>query len=212
MSLTFGTRRQLVVFGVALAVFVTIFVRWRSAPDASGVKSNGQIASARTGSGGVDADRAASNPRPKPLQRTPSVDDISTVDVRDFDPLAPRSSGAPPRNIFDLRAPTPIPPPTPTPAPPPPPPPGSGGFIGPMPPPPPTPTPLPPTITFKFIGTFGPKDRPFAVLINGDQLINARVGDVVFEQFIVRRIGYESVDIGFSGRDPKDTRRLAIAP
>jgi hypothetical protein len=81
-----------------------------------------------------------------------------------------------------------------------------------VPPPPPTPTPLPPAITFKFIGTFGPKDHPIAVLLLGDQIVNARVGDVVFDQFIVRRIGYESLDVGFVGRDPADTRRLAIAP
>lgn len=206
-----GTRRQLVFFVVALAVFVAIFIRWRSAPSTPSARPAAQTASTRPGSDGLDADRPVSSPRPKPPQKTPSIDDISAVDARDLDPLAPRTGG-PPRNIFDLRAPTPIPPPTPTPAPPPPPAPGSGGFIGPMPPPPPTPTPLPPTIPFKFIGTFGPKDRPFAVLVNGDQILNARAGDVVFDQFILRRVGYESIDIGFVGRAPSDTRRLAIAP
>jgi hypothetical protein len=71
---------------------------------------------------------------------------------------------------------------------------------------------MPPPINFKFIGTFGPKDHPLAVLILNDQLVNARAGDVVFEQFILRRIGFESVDIGFVGRDPADVRRIPIAP
>jgi len=96
--------------------------------------------------------------------------------------------------------PTPIPPPTPTPTPTP----------TPIPPPLPTPTPLPPEINFKFIGTFGPRDRPIAVLIMGDQLLNARAGDVVFDRFILRNIGYESVDVGFVGYPPSSTRRLGI--
>jgi hypothetical protein len=29
--------------------------------------------------------------------------------------------------------------------------------------------------------------------------VNARAGDTVFEQFILRRVGYESIDVGFVG-------------
>jgi hypothetical protein len=84
--------------------------------------------------------------------------------------------------------------------------------VGPLPPPAPTPTPAPPAIPFKFIGTFGPKERPFAVLVLGDQIVNARAGDVVFDAFLLRRVGYESVDVGFVGFAPTETRRLGIAP
>jgi hypothetical protein len=71
---------------------------------------------------------------------------------------------------------------------------------------------VPPEIQFRFIGSFGPKDRPIAVLALGDELVNARVGDVVFQRFILRRVGYESIDVGFVGYSPAETRRLAIAP
>ena len=119
------------------------------------------------------------------------------------------------RDLFDFRPPTPVPPPTPPPAPTPLPVCGSPSYVGPCPatpPPPPTPTPTPPEITFRFIGSFGPKDRPIAVLVQGDQLINARAGDVVFERFQVVRVNYESVDIGFVPRPWawKETRRLGI--
>lgn len=131
----------------------------------------------------------------------------------DFDPPRSRADGAPPRNIFDPKPPTPIPPPTPTPGPPPPPVPGSFVFVGPLPPPPPTPTPVPPEVSFKFIGTFGPKDRPVAVLVQGDQIVNARAGEVVFDRFQIRRVGYESIEVGFVGyHNPAETKRVAITP
>jgi hypothetical protein len=69
---------------------------------------------------------------------------------------------------------------------------------------------VPPDINFKFIGTFGPRDHPIAVLLMGDQLLNAHKGDVVFDRFILRNIGYESVDVGFVGYPPAATRRLGI--
>ncbi|MBC8647213.1 MAG: hypothetical protein H7X85_08630, partial [Thermoanaerobaculia bacterium] len=100
----------------------------------------------------------------------------------------------------------------PTPPPPPPPDPGEPEFVGPLPPPPPPPTPAPPDIAFKFIGSFGPRERPIAVLVLGDQVLNARTGDVVFDRFIVRKVGYESVDVGFVGFAPAETRRLGITP
>jgi len=114
------------------------------------------------------------------------------------------------RDLFDLREPTKRPPPTPTPAPPPPPAPGDPRFVGPLPPPPPTPTPAPPPIPFKFIGSFGPRDRPIAVLAAGDRIVNARAGDVVFERFVLRKVGYESIDVGFVGFAESESRRLGI--
>jgi hypothetical protein len=131
------------------------------------------------------------------------------------DDLDPRPSGRAAgagRDLFDFRPPTERPLPTPTPPPPPPPAPGDAGFVGPLPPPPPPPTPAPPDIGFRFIGSFGPRERPIAVLVLGDQVVNARAGDVVFDQFIVRKVGYESIDIGFVGFSPSETRRLGITP
>jgi hypothetical protein len=79
-----------------------------------------------------------------------------------------------------------------------------------LPPPPPTPTPAPPPISFKFIGSFGPRDRPIAVLAAGDSIVNARAGDTVFEHFVLRRVGYESIDVGFIGFPQTESRRVGI--
>ena len=54
--------------------------------------------------------------------------------------------------------------------------PGDVASSGRLPPPPPTPTPRPPEITFKFIGTFGPKEHPIAVDPAGRPGLNVRDG------------------------------------
>jgi hypothetical protein len=211
MKPAIGTKRQLLWLALALVALAGVFIRWRSAPSEP-VSAGPAAVTGTRGVEGAEGDRPAAKPRGRAGEKTATADDVPIVRPQDLEPVKPRAATAPLRNIFDQRAPTPVPPPPPTPAPPPPPAPGAAQFVGPVPPPPPTPTPLPPAITFKFIGTFGPKDHPIAVLLLGDQIVNARVGDVVFDQFIVRRIGYESLDVGFVGRDPADTRRLAIAP
>ena len=71
---------------------------------------------------------------------------------------------------------------------------------------------MPPNIAFQLIGIFGPKDQPIAVLRTGDQITNARKGDVVFGQFTIQNVGYESIDVGFVGFPPYETRRLPITP
>ncbi len=211
----FGTRGQLLAFLAALAVLLAIFVRWRSAPPAPAAGARATQATRRTGSA-PDADDGASSapgPRRGNEKKPASAQDVPFVSKDLLDPPRTRGQGDGARNIFDLRPPTPIPPPTPTPGLPPPPPAGSQAFVGPLPPPTPTPTPAPPEINFKFIGTFGPKDRPVAVLVLGDQVVNARAGDVVFDRYVVRRVGYESVDVGFKDYFiPSETRRIGITP
>ena len=211
MSFSFGSRKQLI--GLALSVaFLVGVVRWRSAPSAPGTPTPAARATGKAaGPGAADEDRPTSRARARDTKAA-TADDVQIITTKDLDPQRGRRDAQSSRNLFDLRAPTPIPPPPPTPAPPPPPAPGSAAFVGPLPPPPPTPTPAPPEIPFKFIGTFGPKDRPFAVLVQGDQIVNARNGEVVFDRFIVRRVGYESVDVGFVGFPPSQTRRIGIAP
>jgi len=49
------------------------------------------------------------------------------------------------------------------------------------------------------------------VLVSGDQVVNARSGDVVFARFILRKVGYESIDVGFVGFAPTETRRVGIS-
>jgi hypothetical protein len=42
--------------------------------------------------------------------------------------------------------------------------------------------------------------------------LNARKDDVVFDRFVLRNIGYESVDVGFVGYPASVTKRLGITP
>ncbi|HKA35715.1 MAG TPA: hypothetical protein VKH43_02795 [Thermoanaerobaculia bacterium] len=212
-----STRRQLYLLA-GLAVLLILAVVKMGGRGSSGVParaaSSSSPASARSSpAGGVEEDRPAA-PRRAPRasrEKTPTAEDVPFLTKDMLNPPRPRTGEAG-RNIFDPRQPTPTPAPTPTPLPPPPPGPGSALFVGPLPPPGPTPTPVPPAISFKFIGTFGPKDQPIAVLLQGDQLLNARAGDVVFGRFILRNIGYESVDIGYIGYPPAVIQKLGITP
>jgi hypothetical protein len=207
-----GTRRQIYLLTVLGALLILAVVRWGGKGSGS-AGASAPRPSARTDSPGVEEDRSGARGRARARQeKKVAAEDVPFVSVGDLEPPRGRRPGDLGRNIFDVREPTKPPPPTPTPAPPPPPAPGSALFIGPMPPPPPTPTPVPPEVSFKFIGTFGPKDHPIAVLLAGDQLLNARAGDVVFDRFILRSIGYESVEIGFVGYPPAATKRLGITP
>ncbi len=205
---TSSTRRQLYLLAALATVLILAVVRWGG----KGAASAPAPASAPAVSGSPEQDRPAARARPRASkEKNISPEDVPIVTLQDLEPPRARGGDRADRNIFDPRLPTATPRPTPTPPPPPPPAPGSAAFIGPLPPPGPTATPVPPEVAFKFIGSFGPKDRPVAVLIAGDQLVNARAGDVVFDRFIVRNIGYESVDIGFVGYPPSVTKRLGMA-
>jgi hypothetical protein len=204
-----ATRRQLYVLAALTVVLILAVVKWGG--QGSGGAPGPAPSRVASAAGPEDERAAAARPRPRSgREKVVAPEDVPFVSVEDLKPPRERRAGDDGRNIFDLRVPTLPPPPTPTPAPPPPPAPGSTAFVGPLPPPLPTPTPVPPEINFKFIGTFGPRDHPIAVLLMGDQLLNAHVGDVVFDRFILRNIGYESVDVGFVGYPPSATRRLGI--
>ncbi|HKF44859.1 MAG TPA: hypothetical protein VKG01_17300 [Thermoanaerobaculia bacterium] len=210
-----STRSQLYLLGALAVVLVLAVVKWgnRGGGDAT-ARSGPASASSATGSPAASAedDRPVARPRARASrEKKTAPEDVPFLSKDMLNPPRPRA-GETGRNIFDPRQPSPTPPPTPTPPPPPPPAPGSALFIGPLPPPGPTPTPVPPEVSFKFIGTFGPREAPIAVLLQGDQLLNARAGDVVFNRFILRNIGYESVEIGYVGYPQSVTKRLGITP
>jgi hypothetical protein len=192
-----GTRRQAILFGILALLLVFFVVRWRG-------KERPAEAPAPTA---VPASEGTGFRAPRsrnPRARTPAPEEIPLLTERDLEPR-PRAGGADTgRNLFDFREPTPTPPPVPTPAPTIPP------LFGPPGPPPPTPTPTPPEPPFRLIGIFGPKEAPIAVLHHGNDLINAREGDVVQKEWIIRKIGYESIDVGFVHFAPTETRRLPI--
>lgn len=192
-----GTRRQAILFG-GLAVLLLFFVvRW-SAREKPAESPTAPVVPS------VDEPEAR-GARVRRRAATPAPGEIPPLTRELLNP--PRSAGAvsTERNLFDPREPTKPPPPPPTPAPTVPP------MVGPLPPPPPPPTPAPPEPPFKLIGIFGSKDRPIAALQVGDEVINAREGDVVLRAWVVRKVGYESVDIGFVGY-PAESRRLGITP
>ncbi|MGH9399908.1 MAG: hypothetical protein ACRD00_06040 [Thermoanaerobaculia bacterium] len=212
-----GTRAQAITL-VVLALALALFLARRSTggggePRLPAAAASGAEAAFAEETGAGPAGRGGKRARVKEV----SPEEVPAIRPQDVE--ARRASGVVPagRDLFDFRAPTPVPPPTPRPVSTPMPVCGDPSYVGPCPPPPPpsaTPTPSPPEITFRFIGMFGPKDNPIAVLVQGDQVVSARAGDVVFERFRVVRVNYESVDIGFVPRPWtwKETRRLGIAP
>jgi hypothetical protein len=143
-------------------------------------------------------------PQPKAV----SPDAVPDIDVSAFS-RQPEGSADVTRDLFKFKEP---PPPKPKPLPPPYIGPGDPRFVGPLPPPPPPPPPQPPAIAFQFTGTFGNPKQPVAAIVAGDRLLLVRQGDVVDGKFIIRRVGYESLDVGFVGFPEKEVRRIPITP
>ncbi|HEY0141190.1 MAG TPA: thrombospondin type 3 repeat-containing protein [Thermoanaerobaculia bacterium] len=75
---------------------------------------------------------------------------------------------------------------------------------------PPPPPPVPPRFPYKFIGMFGQKANPIATFARDGEILNARVGDIIDKQFILRGIGIESVEIGFVGFPPDQRQRIPL--
>jgi hypothetical protein len=198
-----GTRKQAILFGSLAVLLLFAVVKWRGRDKTTAAPAPAAVAERR------EAPPARGG---RPRVRTVGPEEIPLLTERDLDPRLRGGGGDPIRDLFDFREPTPTPPPVPTPAPPPPPGPGQPGFVGPLPPPPPTPTPTPPEIPFKLIGIFGPTDRPIAVLQYQNEIINARKDDVILRAFKIQNIGYESIDVGFVGFPPTESRRLGISP
>lgn len=70
--------------------------------------------------------------------------------------------------------------------------------------------PQPPEIPFRCIGAFGPANAPMVALVRDGEVVNVHAGDVIDGKFIVRSIGIESVEIGFTGFPREADRRIAI--
>src|SRR5262249_36853807 len=87
---------------------------------------------------------------------------------------------------------------------------GDPAFIGPRPLPPPPPPPQPPVPNFQVAGIFGSPESPVAALVEGDHLELVRHGDTFRGKFMIRQIGYESVDVGFVGFPREKMTRVAI--
>lgn len=193
-----GTRKQAILFGVLAIVLLFAVVKWsgRDRTPAAPLPASVTVAERR----------AAPVARGGKPRRTVGPDEIPLIGPRDLDPQVRFGGGETGRDLFDFREPTPTPPPVPTPAPTIPP------VFGPPGPPPPPPTPAPPPIHFRLVGIFGPANNPIAAIEYGDQILNAREKDVILRAYIIQKIGYESIDVGFVGFPPTESRRLAISP
>lgn len=64
--------------------------------------------------------------------------------------------------------------------------------------PPPPPKPQPPSITFRYIGNFGPKGQRVVAFDDGKGVFVARVGEVVREQFRVVDVKHNAVVMGYT--------------
>lgn len=78
------------------------------------------------------------------------------------------------------------------------------------PPPPPPRGPNLPRVNVRFLGFFGPEGNPVAVFTDGQEIINARRGDVVGAEFRVDTIGLESVTLKYVRFPDQPPQRLPI--
>lgn len=83
------------------------------------------------------------------------------------------------------------------------------------PPPPPEPPvpvkPPPPPIDFRYVGLFGPKGSRIAVLMDGEEPLLVRVGQVVKKDYRILDIGMEWTDVGYVNPEWSDvTKRLHL--
>ena len=72
------------------------------------------------------------------------------------------------------------------------------------------PKPVPPPVDVVYLGSFGSEKQRLAVFSNGKAIFNVLEGGVLNEKFIVVRIGFESVDVGFVGFPDAPPERLAV--
>ena len=70
--------------------------------------------------------------------------------------------------------------------------------------------PVLPDLEVKFLGSFGTRQRRLAVFSDGAEIINVLEGGVLKDHFVVRHIGFESVDVGFVDYPDEPAIRLAV--
>ena len=210
---------------VAAVVLIAVFAIYTFAsPD-------GNDAGAVIAPRGAVGTTGPKTPRPKPVLAPPGVDPVR-LDLLEAESGSYKSE----RNLFAYKAP---PPPPPIAAPPPPAPPpdqdkdgvpdfrdncvstpnpdqqdvdrdGIGAVCDEPEVPPPPPPPVPPQFMWKFIGMFGRPQSPIATFTREGEIVNARAGEIIEGKFILRRIGIESVEIGYVGFPPDITLRVPL--
>ncbi|ANM28660.1 hypothetical protein ABI59_02075 [Acidobacteria bacterium Mor1] len=64
--------------------------------------------------------------------------------------------------------------------------------------------PVLPTASFKYIGHLGPLESRIAVFEAGDELVLAKAGDTIQQDFVLKEFGFEKVVLGFTDEEFAD--------
>lgn len=67
-----------------------------------------------------------------------------------------------------------------------------------------------PPVDVTYLGNFGPAHKRIAVFSDGQSIYNAQAGETVGGRFLVLRIGYESVDLGYVQHPEAPAQRLRV--
>ena len=80
--------------------------------------------------------------------------------------------------------------------------------------PPPPPKPKPPVPTFKYVGYFGPKFDKIAAFDDGEQMLLARVGETIQDEFLLMDFEFQAVRLGFTDKrfEGQDTELSLTIP
>lgn len=70
----------------------------------------------------------------------------------------------------------------------------------------------PPYFNYRYLGFFGPQDKKLAVFSDGKEIIDVFEGETIMDKFILKKIGYESVTIGFVGFPEDITQKIEVGP
>ncbi len=70
----------------------------------------------------------------------------------------------------------------------------------------------PPNFSYKYLGYFGPEEKKLAVFSDGKEIIDVFEGETISDKFILKKIGYESVTIGFVGFPEDITKKIEVGP
>lgn len=65
--------------------------------------------------------------------------------------------------------------------------------------------------THRFIGRFGPKDRPIAAFARDGEIVTVKVGGRIDDHFVLRSVGMESVEVEASVNGLVQTERVALS-
>jgi hypothetical protein len=63
----------------------------------------------------------------------------------------------------------------------------------------------------RYIGRFGPKDRPIAAFARDGDIVTVKVGGRIDDRFVLRSVGVESVDVEASVNGELQTERVALS-